>query len=656
MNRTRIGWILFAVWVGVTLILAFYRMACMPDPGREVAEELAQSRATSEPVLLGLIPGTAGTAATQEQTEPSLVAVVWDDRGESGESKLSRSRARNVSRLLGRAGVPTSVFPVSALEKALSGPCRVAHLVLLHSLANSDLELLTEFSTTGGQLIVHGSRSVPLMRFFGLRPLQDDYTAARRGQVWEGYPLAGISEELSGIPDRLYNPAPMVLELEPASEAVRTLTRWEDSKGEKGPGALFVAPRGYWLSRVLYDDDTLGTRECFLTVLTAARTPAVWEECADALRARAWHRLGAKDIREAEQRMLRLAPENKRAAVRDGFQALRKQEEAWHQAKRGNHMRKAATLARKLLRDAERVYATAVFSGRQGLPTFAVWARADLAVQTPGGWPSIAEGLAKAGVTDLMLRAGSPARADTPLPSVTRSSALRRHGDPFPDAIRACHAHGIRVHAWFPVLEFHDATPLRRKLYEKAGRLLTDENGKAMAWLNPAHPDNVKELTELVRYLATKTDVDGINFDFLRYPEQPIQGEKNPEVLTALLRSLTAAANGKRVSAAVYGSYPRCIERVGQDWQVWLDEGLLQQALPMNYAADVPTLRWIMKQQTRNRGRLISGIGLISNEALMDAVELIDQLLEVGRQGYGGAALYYCDASFFEEYLPVLER
>jgi uncharacterized lipoprotein YddW (UPF0748 family) len=47
-----------------------------------------------------------------------------------------------------------------------------------------------------------------------------------------------------------------------------------------------------------------------------------------------------------------------------------------------------------------------------------------------------------------------------------------------------------------------------------------------------------------------------------------------------------ATKRDKELSAAVYASYPRCIESVGQDWLTWAHEKWVDYVLPMNYYGD----------------------------------------------------------------------
>ena len=646
MDRNRLARWLLVGWGVVTLWLAGWYCWRVADRGKGGAPGV------SVPVIAS--PGVPGYTPKEGATEePQPVCVIWDDRLVASDAKLSYSRARNVYRLLQRAGMRCGLFPVSRLELALSEPCRVAHLVLLHSAGEEEISRLKGFCEAGGQLVVQGSQSLLLMRFFGIAPR--DRTLSMRKDDWIGYSFARGSGALAGLPSRIRNTAPMVLDLRAERTSVRAVSYWENAQGVRNAGnpvALFEGPYGFWIARALYEEGSLESREQMLAVLTGAKHPELWEEAAERLRSLTWERLGAQNPDAAEKRLLQQTEgESRRQAVRDGFARLRVREK---QVLRG---RAAAEAAREVFRESQLIYAAALLPKPGTFRRVAAWMNADLADQMPdgGGWPAVADALARAGITDLLLQAGSCAWTETPISGIPASASLRRLGDPFPAAIQACHSRGIRVHAWLAIGDFHGATSARRRDYETSGRLLHSSDGGTIAWLNPAHPDNCSEWVKIVSNLAKIPDLDGISLDFFRYPEQSVLEKKDPEAVTKLLARLSQACGDKIRSVAVFGSYPRSIEFVGQDWQAWLDAGLVDWVLPMNYAPNCNVLRWIAKQQTRNRERLVSGIGIHSNEAMMDVVEMVDQLRFLQNEGYGGVSFFLFDVSFLREKVPALE-
>ncbi|MBR1836332.1 MAG: hypothetical protein IJ783_03510, partial [Kiritimatiellae bacterium] len=275
----------------------------------------------------------------------------------------------------------------------------------------------------------------------------------------------------------------------------------------------------------------------------------------------------------------------------------------------------------------------------------------------PGGWTEAAEKMAAAGVTDVFAWCGSPAGAVPDVPGVPSAGSRAGRPDPLASAVRECHARGIKVHAWVAALSFENPPPERMKAFEKAGRLLHGPDGRAIAWLDPGAEANAAEVSRIACALAAR-GVDGINLDFIRYPgssKEKTDAAKIEAVVAKVRADLAKAAPRATLSACVYGWYPGCIASRGQDWYAWLDKGLVDFAVPMNYAPDTAALRKIVDLQKRGRGRLVCGIGAGANESRLDAVGLLRQLREAYRAGYRGAAVYPFDARFAEELAPALE-
>ena len=271
-------------------------------------------------------------------------------------------------------------------------------------------------------------------------------------------------------------------------------------------------------------------------------------------------------------------------------------------------------------------------------------------------WRVAAAQLASAGVTDIYLYARSLAGAVAAIPGVPRVAGAP--ADPFPEAVAACRAFGVRVHAWLPALQFENAPDDRFAGFAKAGRLLHDPSGKAIGWLNPAVPANARDIALAAVSIARKEGVAGIQLDFVRYPDAATREKRSAAAVTELVarvrRELRAAAPACELSVAVYGSYPACRDNVGQDWRGWLARGIVDRAVPMNYFGSLGALRAFLERQRGGRDRLVCGLGPCARESFLEPDELLEQLREAYREGYAGAALFSFDARFVEDLVPAL--
>ena len=608
-------------------------------------------------------PPPAPRTPTVEAAVPAATAevcAVFDDLRAVADAKFSKSRAESVSRLLARGGLEAPVFPLSALRAALAEPCRVAHLVLLDAVSSADRAALDAFAARGGRVVVHGATAPELAAFFGVsRPdPARDYRFPPGGGSWEEFRFSGTPP--LNAPARIANRAAKVLAATPVSPGVTVAARWRDARGAAGPPAILRGPKGWWLVRPLYEDGSGRDRARLLSALTCNLRPPLWRGSSKALEARAWAAVGAASRADAERALLRLAPKGRAEVVRASLRRVAALDDARAELFRKGLYGAAQSNLWALVSEVRLARAATMPVGpvRKGRP-LAVWAPTGFPPAACRDWDDAAAKLAAAGATDLYLYAGSLAAAVADLPGVPKTPEAARRGNPFPAAVAACRRLGIRVHAWMPALQFEHPPEDRFAAYAKAGRLLRrDPGGEPMEWLAPASPAVAAELSRAVCAVAREEGVDGIHLDFLRYPSGSLRGSRDPATVTALLArlraDLRAAAPACALSVAVYGGYPACVKNRGQDWQAWLDRGLCDRCVPMNYVPDLAGLRRLAGMQRRNRSRLLCGIGASSKESLLEPDGLVEQLREAYALGYAGAAIYAFDDRFVEELVPAL--
>ena len=615
--------------------------------------------AVSAAAFASAAPAAAKSAARAPVPGPA-VAVVWDDRGEAAAAKFSRSRAENVVSLLSRGGLEAAVFPLSRLAAAASAERRALHLVLPDAATAGDRAVLEAFVARGGGVVVHGSFSPVLAGFFGLAKPVVSYVRPSGGGAWTGYRFD--APRPLNAPASVSNRAAMVADLSPApGRGAAVLARWRDERGKPGPAALLRSPAGFWLVRPLYDDGPAVARSELLVSLTCALHPPLWRDATTAILRDAWSDAapGALSFAAASSAVLSAAPRARRTLVSTFLDAARARNDA------------AETLCRKGLYGAARTNALEAASAvvraaaaarplgpdRKGRP-LAVWAASARPPAAAGTWEKAARALVRAGVSDVMVFAGSLAVSPALLSGVPRDPAVPE-GDPFADAVAACHAVGIRVHAWFPALRFEGAPPDRFEAFEKAHRLLHSPEGRALPWLDPAVRANVSAVAAAAATLAKRTGIDGVNLDFIRYPDAATREKRSAAAVDGVVRAVRAAlrdaAPGCELTASVYGWYPKCRDTVAQDWHKWLAEKSVDRAVPMNYMPTLAELADLAASQKRRRGRILCGIGASARESWLSPLRTLEQLRFAYRFGYAGAAIYVFDDRFLEEFVPVLE-
>ena len=244
--------------------------------------------------------------------------------------------------------------------------------------------------------------------------------------------------------------------------------------------------------------------------------------------------------------------------------------------------------------------------------------------------------------------------------------------------VERAHARGIEAHAWFPVLPVGasnnpDHVAARHGPAAPGAEMwMTVSNaGKISTSLDPGHPDAARYTADVILEPAQYYEVDGIHLDYVRYPEDanygwnptaiarfqrlhnrtgapavsdPAWAQFRRDQVTALVRQIYLRAFAIRpsikVSAALitWGNGPAsdaeyrtkdAYSRVFQDWRGWLEEGIIDLGIPMNYFRETsvyaPMLdRWMEYEKDRQYGRgLLVGPAIYLNpiEASMAQLE-----------------------------------
>ncbi len=284
--------------------------------------------------------------------------------------------------------------------------------------------------------------------------------------------------------------------------------------------------------------------------------------------------------------------------------------------------------------------------------------------------------------------------------------------DPLAAVIEEAHAVGIEVHAWANATTlWNSATPPRSPDHafnqhgpsaEGRDRWLNKRvDGVEMvgnnSWIDPAHPDAVEYFADAVASIVENYDVDGINLDYIRYPDHSAADTRNDWGYSEVSLARFAEHSGRtdvpepddpefsdwrrdQVSALVRKVYVRMYEidpqarlsidgitygfgpashggfegtrtytNVAQDWRSWLDEGIVDTVTAMNYKRN-----WMPDQarmfdewndaliEYRADRHVVNGPALYLNE-IEDSVTQARLTREAGFDGWSGYS--YANAS-----------
>ncbi|MFH1876823.1 MAG: family 10 glycosylhydrolase [Candidatus Omnitrophota bacterium] len=256
-------------------------------------------------------------------------------------------------------------------------------------------------------------------------------------------------------------------------------------------------------------------------------------------------------------------------------------------------------------------------------------------------------------------------------------------GDPFALLIKKAHAAGIEVHAWVnlltlstneeaPILKKYGTTVLTRNKVVKTK--LQDYKIDNQYFLEPSDRRVRADLSTLLDDLLRRyPELDGVQFDYIRYPDtKPFYGYSKDNItrfkkvtgkrvvteedkawkdwkrheVTELLTALVARARklkpGIKISATGCMPYTRAYHEALQDWPGWLNHGLVDFVTTMSYSPEpVEFAAWItyVKTKVSDFRKVIIGVGayklLRSPEVFREEIKICEGL------GAGACAIFH---------------
>lgn len=221
--------------------------------------------------------------------------------------------------------------------------------------------------------------------------------------------------------------------------------------------------------------------------------------------------------------------------------------------------------------------------------------------------------------------------------------------DPLAYAIDACRQRGMECHAWMVVYPVGSS----RTTGKRRARLSVPDRYKDMAksfrgtlYLDPGNPKTIDYLVSLVKEVVSGYDIDGIHFDYVRYPDS---SEKFPDRDTykryssgedkadwrrgnvnrfvyEVYDTVKSLKPWVQVSSSVIGMYDKipdvklrhwtALHSVYQDPADWIQKGKHDFIVPMMYYADNLFFPFVDDWIARCNGRpVVPGLGLYQMDA-----------------------------------------
>lgn len=606
------------------------------------------------------------------------VAVVRGDsaaKASPGEAESVRTYAQSVAQALKDAGVSYVLLSdLDATAEALRGR-RLAILPHNPHVPDAAAAAVADFLKGGGKMISFFSiPRAPLGAAAGIE--------AGAGYVREKFPgyfaSMRFAEPLpAGMPPSVAQRSWNIVDAKPAAGRGRVAAWWHDKDGNPtGHAAVVQTDAAFHVTHVLAADDPAERRRLLLA-MAGALVPEVWREAAQSVAARAGRVGSYADFEEARRAIAEMGKGD--AGVLAALESAAKlRAEALALAAKEKHpdsMARAEEAGRKTLE----AYALAQKPEPGERRLF--WCHTP---QGAGGldWDAAIRVLAQNGFTDIipnMLWGDAAAYPSEVLPVIPD---VKEKGDFLAACLAACRKHGVKCHVWKvnwnnwgrAPKEYSDA--LRRE-----GRFQVRFDGSVdPMWLCPSNPQNRKVQVDAMLETAVKYDVDGVHFDYIRYPGRDgcfcpgcrerfeaatgarvgrwpadLRSDKALEQkwldfrrdqITACVAAVRERVRKERpkveISAAVFPNWPADRDGVGQDWKLWCEKGYLDFVCPMDYTPHNAAFEGIVSQQRGWAGKVpcYPGIGLSCWTPPDDAVGLMEKIRITRQLKTGGFTVF----------------
>lgn len=578
---------------------------------------------------------------------------------------------------------------VEASDLDLSAPrLKGKRLVVLPNnpvLSEPAIDALVAYLKQGGKLLAFYTLPVKLAANTGIeirghiRPNQPDQFATIR------FATRGPA----AIPQEITQHSWNIVEARPVKGRSKTLAYWysQDGQNTQYP-AVLASTNCVFMTHILLPED-LARKRTMLLSLAARLVPAFWPQTTKAMiqqmgqfgSFRSFETASEEIVRLADQRAEPVAALKQARAMRE--LAIKKQSQRqWMEAAA------AAREARHFLIEAWARVQTSEAKEQRAFWCHSAFGPSGL------GWDESARLLAENGFTAVLpnLLWGGVAFYESHV--LPMAPEVKTRGDQLVQCLAACRKYGLQCHVWKVCWNLGSATPRSfAERMKQEGRMQVKYDGTANdSWLCPSHPLNQQLEIDAMIEVATQYDVDGVHFDYIRYPDRDgcfcagcrerfekvagtrvghwpadVRNEKTlatqwldfrRDNITRVVAGVSEAIRTKKpqvkVSAAVFRNWPADRDSVGQDWKLWCDRGYLDFVCPMDYTASALEFGNSVAQQQRWAGRVACypGIGLSVWPTPADIPRLIEQIRACRNLGTRGFTVFDYRALEAREVLP----
>lgn len=611
-----------------------------------------------------LSPATAPVApATASSAGPSLFLVNWPTA--NAEQRRAASGAITALQAHLKA-VGLTAVTVSATELPNRVGARPAVALVPWAGDAAAAAALRDFNARGGRVVLFAPGARETMEAIGVQAAGSN-ALAKKGPG----KLLFHADALTGVPQSVSGLIPAGVPMAPQMPN-RVLARWQD----RGDTAAIARGSGGVVAGLQLPETPTVHSTRLVVALAASYDASLWKDAFAAVHGRV-----ARQLNDIQQRTAalqqRVPPVSLDSKAR---QALLNRE-------RRLAVLTAAPDPATALGDLLELEASIRQLWRETAPAEpgemrAVW----IHTYNPTDWDTVMRRLRDAGFNSIFVRVGRAGNVIYPSALLPRDAwAERAGGDELKRAIAAAHRYGIDFHAWRVCFHMRSAP---KSFYDRMAaedRLVRDPQGKQSFWTNPGDPRNTELELKVFAELVRRYDVDGVHFDYIRYPDDPhydfdygpvsrrefekaygvrvadwpadvIHGplkaayeEWERENINRLVQRVYGEVKQIRpsvkVSAAVWRNHRHYRAVIKQDWLLWAERGWVDFLVPMDYTPDMQTFEETVRAQVAAVGGRVPVVAGIGTWLQPGADEVVRQVEIARRAGASGHVLFaYNDA------------
>ncbi|HTB84781.1 MAG TPA: family 10 glycosylhydrolase [Candidatus Sulfotelmatobacter sp.] len=576
-------------------------------------------------------------------------------------------------------------------DQLTSNQLALASLVVLPqdpALPAPVVQMLADYAQHGGKILAFYTLPDDLSPALGL-------TGGERIKAPQPGAFAKIkfsSDALPGAPDTVLQTSGNIGAWQPAPGAGRVLAEWQDADGKPaGHPAVIATSNSIVMTHVLLPGDDTNKAQMVMA-MAASLVPELGRRAVEAALTRAGHVASFTNLDEALSVIETQGAGN--AAVAECLDSVKTLRDSARGLAASQHYSEAITKTLAAGKELKRAY----YLAQKPLPGEfrAFWCHSPWGV--PGmTWDEAIHRLAENGFTTIIPNMLSAGVAYYPSKVLPVSKQVAERGDQVAQCLAACRKYGLQMYAWKLDWNLNGASPEFIDQMRSEHRLQMSDKGKEELWLCPSDPRNQKLEIDAMLELVRNYDLDGIHFDYIRYPgpdycfcdgckerfreHMESQGAKVQAwpadalpggalrqqwldwrrdnintVVHAVNDQARALKPNIKIGAAVFRYWSTDRDYVGQDWKMWCDKGWLDFVLPMDYTPSKARFSDMVQQQVAWAGKVpcYPGLGASSSSSHFGADRAIEEIDITRQYKTGGFVIFNYGANETRELLPEL--